>query len=163
MELVKCSDGTLRGYGTDNEDAWRRFNTFRTNLGAGECFMFSYRRQRNPLLHRKFMKMLRVAFDHWEPERGRKRLTYKGKPIAKDFDRFRHDILILAGFFTPQYDARGRVKLEPIDISFNKLDDDDWFAEIYEKVLLTLMEHVLTNYKGEDVNRVLAEIERFGS
>lgn len=160
--LVMTPQGALRGFTQDDDRAWKRFKAWSKRLAAGEFFSFSYKQPRNAKFHRKFFALMKVGFDHWEPERGRKRLTYKGVPIEKDFDAFRRDITIMAGFFTATYDLEGRVKLEAKSISFAKMEQDT-FERLYEAVVRVLLEQVLTNYHRDDLDRAVAQIERFAT
>lgn len=162
FDLVKMSTGGLRGLTQDDDKSYRRFKTWLDRLQAGEFFTMLIKRPRSPKFHRKFFKMLRVAFDHWEPARGRKRLTYRGQPIAKNFEAFREKVLILAGYYEQTFDLAGRMQLRAKSIAYERLDDDE-FAVVYEAVLNVLLEHVLTNYKREDVDHVVEQLERFGT
>lgn len=160
FEAVKTSDGKLRGFTQQDEEARVKFKKFVDELEAGEFFRLTYKRERNPKFHRKLFAMLKLAFDAWEPEKGRKRLTYKGAPIEKDFDQFRRDMLIRAGFYVAKYDAKGRVMLEAQSISFANMDDER-FAEVYEAVLKVCLTDILTNYTRADADRVIEEMQRF--
>jgi hypothetical protein len=150
----------LRGMGEDNERAYGRFKGWLKGLGIGEFFTLSYKKPRNVRFHRKFFALLNHAFEHWEPESGRKRLKYKGLAIEKNFERFRADITVLAGYYVPSYDTKGRLVLEPKSISFANMEEEE-FEKLYAAVLDALLKHVLTNYKREDVERVVEELERF--
>lgn len=161
IEVVKTSSGELRGYGQEHDAAFKRFKTFTKNLEPGEFFTFSYRKPRNVRFLRKFFALLNHAFEHWEPEHGRKRLTYRGKPIAKSFEGFREMVIVLAGFYEASYDMKGRVSLRAKSIAFDKMPEEE-FEQLYEAVLKVLLEQVLTNYKRDDVERVVAELEKFG-
>lgn len=161
IEVVKTAGGDLRGYGIDNDNAYKRFKAWLKQLEPGECFTFSYRTPRDLVKHRRFMAMLRLGFEHWEPSRGRKRLTYKGRPIEKDFEVFRREMIILAGFYTPKFDAKGRVALEADSISFTKTDQDK-ADRMYEAVRQVLLEHVLSDrYDGEELDRVVEQLQKF--
>lgn len=160
IELVKTSSGALRGFTADDEAARERYRAFVEGLEPGEFFTLTYKRPRSLAFHRKFFAMLKLAFEAWEPQAGRTRTTYKGAEIAKSFELFRKDMLILAGYGTPSYDLQGRVKWEAKSIAFDQMDDDE-FAELYEAVKDVLVKHILTNYTRDDVDRVVAELEKF--
>jgi uncharacterized protein DUF1367 len=162
IEVVKMRDGNLRGYGQEHDRAYKRFKGWLKRLEPGEFFTFSWRQPRNPAFHRKFFALLNHGFEHWEPEQGRKRLTYRGRAIEKNFEAFRENIIILAGFYEQSFDLQGRMQLRAKSISFDKMGEEE-FERLYEAVLKVLLEHVLTNYKRGDLERVVAELERFGS
>jgi hypothetical protein len=157
---VVQTDRGLAGMGDQSERDYSRFQSFVRNLGVGEFFLFRYWRPRNPKFHRKFFALLNYAFDHWEPAEGRRRLKHHGVPIEKNFEIFRKHITILAGYYTATYDLRGRLHLEAKSIAFDKMDDTE-FEQLYAKVVDVLIKHVLTNYKHEDVDRVVENLERF--
>jgi hypothetical protein len=162
IELVKTTAGKLRGFTEEDEKGRVRYKRFVDELEPGEFFTLVYKKPRDSVRHRRFMKMLRLGFEHWEPERGRKRLTYKGKPIEKDFEKFREEITILAGFYHAKYDLDGKVTLEAQSIAFDKMEDDD-FERLYKAVKTVLIEHVLLqcHYTPETVDAVLEQMERF--
>lgn len=160
IELVKSSKGDLHGYGTENQERWAKFKRFTTNLEAGECFTFTYKQPRNPKFLRKYFALLNLAFDAWEPGATRKRLTYKGRVIAKDFEAFREEVTILAGFYEMTFDLRGRMSLRAKSIAFHNMTEEE-FGRLYEATVKVVLEHVLTNYKRDDLDRVVEEVQRF--
>lgn len=153
--LFKC----LRGISDADEKAWRKLWRHIQGLDVGELCFFEFIFPRNPKFHRKMFALLNVGFDAWEP--GRKHKTYKGMPVAKNFETFREDILILAGFFDQTFDLHGRMKLRAKSISFASLDQAG-FEEVYSAVCDVLLHHVLTNYKNrEDLDLVVEKLMGF--
>lgn len=109
-------------------------------------------RMRNPDFHRKYFALLNLAFDYWEPP---------GEQVGeKNFDRFRADVIILCGFYDQYVRLNGEVRVEPKSISFANMDQDE-FEELYSKTIDVIIKYVLVNYTGEELQRVLREIEEF--
>lgn len=156
IELVKLKNGALRGMGEDNDRAWKRFKGWVKRLEAGEFFTLTYKQPRNAKFLKKWFALMKVGFDHWEPSE----LAHKGKPVAKDFERFRKDITILAGFYRATYGINGEVSLEAESVSFASMSEED-FERLYEATKAVLIQQVLTNYTGEEVDRVVREMEDF--
>jgi hypothetical protein len=105
--------------------------------------------------------LFKLAFDAWEPE-GEEN-EYKGQPIAKDFDRFRKDITILAGFFHPVFNVRGETRLEAESLSFGSMSESR-FGEVFKAVLNVVWERVLKRQVYQDeahVERIIEELLRF--
>lgn len=128
-------------------------------LKTGKSVKVTIRRARNLFFHRKGFALFKLAFDAWEPQK----LQYRGEIVTKDFDRFRKDITIIAGFYTPVYNARGEVRLEAESLSFVSMDEER-FDEVYRAVLNVVWARVLKNagYESEaEVNRVIEELLRF--
>ena len=126
-------------------------------LGAGATV--EVRRARNIKFHRLFFSLLQLAFDMWEPK-GEK--VWKGEPIQKNFDRFREDVLILAGHYEASYSVDGSVKLRAKSISFANMGEDE-FREVYRGVLDVVWEKILreANFRSKDevenvVNQLMA-------
>ena len=89
------------------------------------------------------------------------RKTYKGREVSKNFERFRKDVLILAGFYDQTFDLRGNMKLEAQSISFSSMDDAE-FERVYSAVADVILEHVLDDYSGrEEFDRVVEQMMGF--
>lgn len=116
------------------------------------------RRVRNYQFHRKFFALLNFAFDCWEPQTAL--ADARPYPIEKNFERFRKDIIILAGFFDASYRVDGSVRLEAKSIAFHAMDEDE-FAALYDKVIDVIVKHVLTNYDGDELRAVVDEVMAF--
>lgn len=145
--------GLFDGWTAADKKAWRRFWKVLMSLEPGEFSLIEFVFPRNSKFHRKFFSMLHFAFDAWEPDRKRK--TYKGRAVAKNFDRFREDVLILAGFSEQTFDLRGNMKLKAQSISFASMDDAE-FERVYSAVATVVLENVLTSYSGrEELDRVV--------
>jgi hypothetical protein len=160
MTVVMTSKGELRGFTPEDDASYQRFKKWLKALGAGEFFMLTYRKPRNYRFHKKLFAMLNLAFEHWNPAASRKRLTYKGVAIEKDFEQFREDITIQAGFYVAKYDSRGRVHLKAKSIAFDSMEEEE-FERLYNAVRQVLLERVLKNYTPGDLDRVVEELQRF--
>lgn len=160
ITVVQTERG-LAGMGDVSHKAYEKFKRFVKELGVGEFFVLTYRKPRNQKLHRKFFVLLDYAFDHWEPDHGRVRKKHKGHAIEKNFEHFRKDVTILAGYYDVRYTLEGKAVLEAKSIAFDKMDDTE-FEGLYRKTIDVLIRLVLTNYKHEDVDRVVDELLRFG-
>jgi hypothetical protein len=96
-------------------------------LGAGiRCEVTKIR---NYAFHKKFFAMLNTAFALWEPPR----CEWSGIQAEKDFDTFREQVTITAGFHYVVVDIRGNARVRPKSISFASMDDDE-FARVYRAV-----------------------------
>jgi len=151
--------GAVDGACKEDRRAWRHFWKRITRMEPGEMAAVEMVFPRNSKFHRKYFALLKVGFDAWEPSR--KRMTYKGKPIAKNFDRFREEVQILAGFYVQTFDLKGRMRLESKSISFAKMDEQE-FEHVYGAVADILLREVLINYAGrEELDSVVNKIMEF--
>lgn len=109
-------------------------------------------RIRNVDHHRKWWALVNYAFDVWEPPD-----EYLGE---KNLDRFRKDVIILAGFYEKHWRLDGTLRIEPRSISFSSMSQDK-FDELYAKTFEVINKHVLKTYSGEELQRVMRELEEF--
>lgn len=125
-------------------------------LKMGEGVTGEFRKARNIRFHRRLFALLQFAFSYWEPIAS----EYKGQPVAKEFDRFRKDVLILSGFGRPVYNVRGEVRMEAESLSFSAMDDAR-FAEVYKAILDTVWRHIMSKsgfLTVEDVDNAVNEL-----
>ncbi len=89
--MVKAAQGLVPA----NDEA--RHWLSKKKLGA--TILVEVKELRNPAFHNKWFALATMAFDYWsdavEPMR------YKGEPVRPEFDRFRKDLIISAGFYYP--------------------------------------------------------------
>jgi len=92
------------------EEALAKFKT-------GDRIKCIITRQQNPLFHRKMMALFNVGFKYWEP--GKIDCKY-GTP-EKNFDRFRKDVTIMAGFYTINHRLDNTFRVEAKSLSYSKM------------------------------------------
>ncbi len=117
---------------------------------------------RNYEFHKKYFALLNLAFDYGEPPEGKADKLMKVIKISpeKNFDRFRADVTILAGYYTATYRLNGDVRLEPKSISFSAMSEDE-FEELYTKTIDVIVKHVLKNYDGDMLREIMNQVEAF--
>lgn len=134
----------LDGMGEDDAKTWRRFWRRVINMEPGELIDVDMRITRNPRFHRKFFALLNIGFEAWEPD-----ASHKGKPITKNFEQFREDVTILAGFYDKTFHLDGSMTLRAKSVSFANMDDAE-FEKVYSAVADVLLQKVLRNYANRD-------------
>jgi hypothetical protein len=137
----------LGGVSEQDNKAWRKFWKRINKLAVGEIVDFEAIFPRNGKFHRKFFALLNFAFDAWEPDRVNK--SYRGVPVTKNFNRFRKDVTVQAGFYEQTFDLDGNMKLEAQSISFASMDDAE-FEQVYSAVADVILQKVLVTYAGRD-------------
>ena len=130
-----------------------------SKLKIGEVLHGDFKRMRNPRFHRKLFALLNLAFDYWEP--GEINSKY-GVP-EKNFDRFRRDLIILAGFHEVVIRLDGSTRVEAKSISFSSMDDTE-FDKLYNAVLNVILKrvNVLNTMSAEEVNALVDKVLAFG-
>jgi len=113
-------------------------------------------RPRNVKFHRKFWALLDVAYDAWNPEP----VFYKGLEVHKNKDRFRKDLIILAGYFNTVININGEVRLEAKSIAFASMGEDD-FSRLYSKCIDVILGKILTHYTADDLDEQVETVLGF--
>ena len=144
--LVKTPNGSLAP--ADGKSA-----EILMNQKVGQGFRVKLTKVRNIRFHRKFFALLNYAFDTWEPEEK----EYKGEPVQKNFDQFRRDITILAGFYETAVRLDGAVRVTAKSISFANMEEDE-FEELYSKVIDVLLQRVFIGQTKHDIDTVVNNI-----
>jgi hypothetical protein len=113
---------------------------------------------RNALFHRKFFALLRVGFDAFVPPEG----EYRGMPVQKDFEQFREDCTIAAGFYIVTYRINGEMRIRAKSISFARMTPED-FERLYGQVANVLLQKILAQYQNRAnldnvVNQILGMV-----
>jgi hypothetical protein len=128
---------------------------FVQKLKVGSGLKGEFKRQRNPRFHRKVMALFQLAYDIWDAPV----LEYRGQPVAKEFNRFRKDLTILAGHYEAATNLRGEVRLEAKSLSFGAMDDEE-FAKVYASILNVVWERVLKAHGYATAAQVDDVVER---
>ena len=117
-----------------------------------------FTQERNGPFHRKAFALASVGFDAWTPPDDK---GFRGRKVEKNFDSFRDELTIRAGFYTPVYKFDGSLRLIPDSWSWGSADQVK-FEEMYSKFIDVILQDVLTNYTRGDLDRVVSEVLRFG-
>lgn len=113
------------------------------SLKIGDDIGASLTKARNAKFHRKFFALLNLCFGYFEPPKR----EWQGVEAVKNFDVFREQITILAGYFDVTYNLDGSIKVKAKSISFAKMDDIE-FSKLYNDVFTVLWNKVMRNIKG---------------
>lgn len=134
LYLRKAANGLI----PDTESDGERMKRFR----IGEVVKAEVTRPRNIRFFRKWWALVKVGYELWEelcPPH-----EYRGQPVLPEFDRFRRDVTILAGFARPVINVQGELRLEPESIAFGSMDEDR-FEDLYNATINALLNKVLKN------------------
>lgn len=151
---MKSASGALVPADAECEETIRSFKIGQgVRMKASKC--------RSLPFHRKAFALFQLAFDIWEPPADH---LYKGEPIAKDFDRFRKDVTITAGFYRSVFNLRGEVRLEAESLNWASMDEVR-FQQCYRAVLNVVWQKILKDsarYQSpEAVEAVVERLLRF--
>ena len=126
------------------------------HLKLGQIIHADFKRKRNSKFHRKYFALLNFAYDHLETGDH----EYKGQAVEKNFDQFREDLTILAGYFTMVYRIDGAYRPKAKSISFAVMDDEA-FEKLYNATINVILKKVLVNYTREQLDEVVSQLMSF--
>lgn len=135
---------------------------FIQGLRIGALLQAKFSKVRNPTFHRKFMALVKLAFDLWETmEPELTAVVVDGETVVpeRNFNEFRYWLTIKAGFYHVLVYPDGAVRVRAKSIKFASMDDAE-FEQLYSKVLDVVLTQVLKDqyskaWMDNNVNRIL--------
>ncbi len=118
-------------------DKLTKFKTF-------EPYEVEIKLSRNPAFLRKAMAFFGFCFNFWNGDE-----VHKYCSETEQFDRFRKDLTILAGFYTQSVRLDGSIRTEAESLSFASMSEER-FQECYLALIKASLKHVFKN--NTDVN-----------
>jgi hypothetical protein len=94
---------------------------------------------RNGRFFRKWWALVKVGFDYWSESAAT--IEYRGQPVLPEFDRFRKDVTILAGFYYPVVNLKGEVRIEAQSLKWSKMSEET-FTKLYDATIQVLLQKV---------------------
>lgn len=135
LHLLRTASGAFIPATEEDADLAKRFK-------VGSISRVELRLMRNAQFHRKFFSLLKVAYDLWEDTLPAQQ--YHGRDVLPDFDRFRRDVIIMAGFFRPVWNARGELRVEAESIAFSSMTEER-FEKLYSATINVILQKILPN------------------
>lgn len=108
------------------------------SLKMGQGVVLEAKRSANVRFHRKLFALMNLAFELWEPPAR----EVRGQAVSKNFETFRKDLVVLAGFYDAHYSPDGSVRFEPHSLSF-KACEEDKRQQVYKGILGVVWERIL--------------------
>jgi hypothetical protein len=125
-------------------------------LKAGEVLKVDVAQMRNGRFFRKWWVLAKFAYDIWSETIPR--ITHRGQLVQANFNRFRKDLIILAGYYQPVFNAQSEMRLEAESISWAKMDEEA-FEKLYSATINAVLQKVLNNPKLSEA-QVRAHVDR---
>lgn len=110
-------------------------------LPAGNIVTGKFAKKQNAQFHRKMFALLNLGFDNWQQPPVPVDIAGNQVVPEKNFDRFRKDVTILAGFFHVVYRLDGTSRIEADSLAFDKMPAEDR-EECFQKMLTVLLANV---------------------
>jgi hypothetical protein len=119
LNLIKARNQSLKAADAEAEK-------YLTRIGFGESVSVTIKRPRNPAFHRKFFSLLSLVFENQDR--------------YNDYERFRKEIVMRAGYFDEHVHLTGKVSYVAKSLAYESMDNDE-FAEVYDKCCAVIQEY----------------------
>lgn len=108
-------------------------------------------------LRRRWFKLLKFAFQYWDPP-----ALSNGIVPRPNFERFRKQITIMAGFYRERYHPDGSVTVEAQSTAVGEMSAED-FAVLYRETNQILIDRVLAakGFTQEQIDRAVDQLLRY--
>jgi len=128
---------------SDRDEA--KLTRFKTN----EQYEIEIKLTRNPQFHKKVFSFLNFCYEHWDGDR----VLGHGTPEAQ-FDRFRKDLTILAGYYEQSIRLNGEIRTEAKSLSFGNMKPEE-FEEFYIAVTNAACKHIFHTTDEATYNKLI--------
>ena len=129
IEIIKLSGGTLVPASDIDAEKLAKFKT-------GEQYQIEIKQTRNPAFHRKVFAFFQFCFEHWQSQ-------HEVQCLDKQFDSFRDQMLILAGYYDELYNLSGEVRLEAKSLAYSSMSQEQ-FEQCYSALINVALKHIFT-------------------
>ncbi|MDP8078354.1 DUF1367 family protein [Phocoenobacter skyensis] len=138
-QFIKVAGGTLV---PANEIESEKLKRFKSN----EQVEVEIRLNRNPQFHRKVFAFFNFCFHYWTTEN----TQWENLDTPAQFDEFRKNLTILAGYFETVTTIKGDVKYRARSLAFGEMDQEE-FEQCYKALITAAIKSVFNNTKDENI------------
>ncbi len=149
IRLLRTSSGALVPMDDEEAEKLKR-------IKAGSVVTAKVVQMRNGRFFRKWWALAKFAYDIWSDTAEPK--EYKGQPVRPEFERFRKDLTILAGYYHPVFAINGEMRLEAESLSWAEMDEDR-FEKLYSATINAILSRVLAGHGLTD-EAIRAHVDR---
>lgn len=120
---------------------------------------------RNGAFFRKWWALVQLGYDYWsetcEP------MEYKGRPVLPNFERFRKDVTIMAGFYEATWNIKGEMRVEAESLKWASMSEER-FTQLYDATIATLLRMVFNGKRARrwseaELRQATEEVMRFAA
>lgn len=116
-----------------------------TKFKNGESYTADFKLTRNPAFHRKMFAFFKFCFEHWAADRA----GLEHADEATQFDRFRKDLTILAGFYEQTVRLNGDIRTEAKSLAYGSMEADE-FERCYSAMINAAIKHIFGGTRDQN-------------
>lgn len=114
---------------------------------SGNVYPIDIKRSRNPQFHAKVFAFFHYCFAHWKSDR--EFMNESGQ-----FDLFRKNLTVLAGYKEVFYKIDGSVRVEAKSLSYGSMEQDE-FEDCYQALIQAAMTNIFIESDEDTYNRLV--------
>lgn len=157
MEILLIK--TPAGFMPADDEAQQQMRKFR----LGSLAKLDVVQMRNGAFFRKWWALVKLGYDYFVDTCETQ--EYKGQQVRPEFDRFRKDVTILAGFYRPVWNVNGEMRIEPESLAWANMTEER-FDKLYSATIDVLLKKVfngkrMQSWTEEELRSVANQISEF--
>ena len=142
IEMVKMAGGILTPANDREAEKMKRFKT-------GLTFTTEFKQSRNQKFHGKMFSFFNYCFEFWA--NGKDEFICE----IEQFDRFRKDLTILAGFYNETYRLDGSLRVEAKSLAYANMEQAE-FEKCYTALIGAACKYIFKGMDDQDYYNKLA-------
>jgi len=105
-----------------------------TRFKTGETYEIEIKLSRNPRFHGKVFAFFNFCYAHWKGDN-------EFLDEVKQFDVFRANLTVLAGYFDSYYSIKGEPRIEAKSLSYSSMSQEE-FEGLYNALIRAALKHI---------------------
>ena len=130
VQMIKSAGGAFVPVDDMQAEALKKFRN-------GEQYEIEIKLSRNPQFHRKVFAFFKFCFDHWSADK----TEWQFQDEQAQFDTFRKNLTVLAGYFDKTYTIKGDVRIEPKSLAYGNMEQDE-FERCYQALITAAIKNI---------------------
>jgi hypothetical protein len=127
---------TPNGFEPANEVERDRLKRFK----IGEMYEGEFKTTRSPAFHRKMFAFFNFVFNYWSADK----TEWQYFDESKQFNTFRKNLTVLAGFKEVTYTIDGRVRVEAKSLAYGNMEPEE-FEQCYKAIINAAIANIFDN------------------
>jgi len=141
IECIKLAGGMFHPFNDMEQEKTVRFKT-------GELYTVEVKHTRNYEYHKRVFAFLNFCFEHWQCDR-------EFLDVHAQFNRFRNQLTVLAGYRVELYNINGDLRLEAQSISYSSMDQAK-FEQFYNALVNAALKYIFCTTDEDTHNKLLS-------
>ena len=130
VQMIKSAGGVFVPLDDEQAETLKKFRN-------GEQYEIEIKLSRNPQFHRKVFAFFKFCFDHWSADK----TEWQFQDEQAQFDTFRKNLTVLAGYFDKTYTIKGDVRIEPKSLAYGNMEQDE-FERCYQALITAAIKNI---------------------